>query len=530
MAELPPLQFAAVGLNHSHIYGMTRALLDAGAQLVSFFTQTDALAHPFAQAFPQAARRASITEVLEDPEVALIVSAAVPCERAPLGLEAMRHGKDFLSDKPGFITPEQLAAAKRAHADTGRRYLVYFSERFESRATTKAGALVAEGAIGEVVHMIGLGPHQIGLFPRPAWFYDPSQSGGILTDLASHQIDQFLFFSASSGADLLSATVANRAHPAHASFRDVGDVTLQNGAASGFIRVDWLTPDGLGRWGDGRLFLVGTEGTLEAASGCRVFPIFQYRFGHGLQKLKSLVDQGVTGRAFTTTVETAWRRRADYYQVPWRGKWASELGGALISHALHAHDMLSYILGPVRRVAAFTATRVNPIEVEDCASVSLELADGSLASLTVTLGSAAEISRHRFCFENLVAESGTDPYRSSSEPWTFTPDTAEQAVRVEKTLARFSPQPEGYEGQFYRVYEALRRGAPAPVTLHDARTALELATAIYEAAETGTVVSLPLNEQHPRYATWQPASLRKPGQNLGQRPGQNLGSTKTEAW
>lgn len=263
MAELPPLQFAAVGLNHSHIYGMTRALLDAGAQLVSFFTQTDALAHPFAQAFPQAARRASVTEVLEDPEVALIVSAAVPCERAPLGLEAMRHGKDFLSDKPGFITPEQLAAVKQAHAETGRRYLVYFSERFESRATTKAGALVAEGAIGEVVHMIGLGPHQIGLFPRPAWFYDPSQNGGILTDLASHQIDQFLLFSASSGADLLSATVANRAHPAHASFRDVGDVTLQNGAASGFIRVDWLTPGGLGRWGDGRLFLVGTEGTLE---------------------------------------------------------------------------------------------------------------------------------------------------------------------------------------------------------------------------------------------------------------------------
>jgi len=280
----------------------------------------------------------------------------------------------------------------------------------------------------------------------------------------------------------------------------------------------------------GSLREVDALATLEAASGCRVFPIFQYRFGHGLQKLKSLVDQGVTGRAFTTTVETAWRRRADYYQVPWRGKWASELGGALISHALHAHDMLSYILGPVRRVAAFTATRVNPIEVEDCASVSLELADGSLASLTVTLGSAAEISRHRFCFENLVAESGIDPYRSSSEPWTFTPDTAEQAVRVEKTLARFSPQPEGYEGQFYRVYEALRRGAPAPVTLHDARTALELATAIYEAAETGTVVSLPLNEQHPRYATWQPASLRKPGQNLGQRPGQNLGSTKTEAW
>lgn len=248
---------------------------------------------------------------------------------------------------------------------------------------------------------------------------------------------------------------------------------------------------------------------LEARSQGRVLPIFQYRFGHGLQRLKHLKDTGVTGRAFSATVETAWRRRSDYYAVPWRGKWATELGGALVSHALHAHDMLTYILGPVRRVAAFTATRVNPVEVEDCASVSLTFGDGSLASLTVTLGSAAEISRHRFCFENLVAESGTAPYNNAAEPWTLTPDSPDEAARIDEALASFVPHPEGYAGQFYRVHEALMGGGEPPVTLADARTALELATAIYEAAETGRVVRLPLRPDNPYYSDWRPAAFRE---------------------
>ncbi len=258
----------------------------------------------------------------------------------------------------------------------------------------------------------------------------------------------------------------------------------------------------------GSLREVDELGALEARSQGRILPIFQYRFGHGLQRLKHLRDRGVTGKAFTATVETAWRRRADYYAVPWRGKWQSELGGALISHALHAHDMLTYILGPVRRVAAFTATRVNPVEVEDCASVSLEFADGSLASLTVTLGSAAEISRHRFCFEHLVAESGTSPYTNSADPWTLTPDSPDEAARIEEALASFKPLPEGYAGQFYRIHEALMTDSIPPVTLADARTALELATAIYEGAESGHVVTLPLSPDNPYYADWRPAAFR----------------------
>ena len=242
----------------------------------------------------------------------------------------------------------------------------------------------------------------------------------------------------------------------------------------------------------------------EAASGRRIMPVFQYRFGHGLQKLKFLIAQGLAGKAYLSTVETAWRRRAEYYAVPWRGKWATERGGALLSHAIHAHDMLCYVLGPPARVFAYTTTRVNPIEVEDCASVALEMADGSLASLGVTLGSAAEITRHRFSFSGLVAESNTRPYTNSGDPWTFVGDTPELTEQIESTLADFRPLPEHYAGQFYRFYEAVRCGGDMPVTLADARVSLELITAMYYSAETGSSVSLPIGADHPRYASWLP--------------------------
>jgi predicted dehydrogenase len=242
----------------------------------------------------------------------------------------------------------------------------------------------------------------------------------------------------------------------------------------------------------------------EDASGKRVMPIFQYRWGHGLQKLKFLVDEGLAGRAYVTTVETAWRRRAEYYAVPWRGKWKTELGGTLLSHAIHTHDMLRYILGPIKSVFARTATRVNPIEVEDCASVSLEMADGSLASLTATVGSLPEISRHRFCFQGFTAESNTQPYNNSKEPWTFTADTPELAEQIEAALHRFVPLPERFPGQFYRFHQALVHDNELPVTLADARASLELITAMYHSSFTGQVVDLPLGPDHPRYASWLP--------------------------
>lgn len=242
----------------------------------------------------------------------------------------------------------------------------------------------------------------------------------------------------------------------------------------------------------------------EAKSGRRIMPIFQYRFGHGLQKLKLLMAQGLTGKAYLATVETAWRRRAAYYEVPWRGKWATERGGALLGHAIHAHDMLCYVLGPAARVFAYTTTRVNNIEVEDCAAIALEMADGSAASLGVTLGSAAEVTRHRFCFSGLVAESNTRPYTNSGDPWSFVGDTPELTEQVEQVLAGFQPLPEHYAGQFYRFYDALHREAELPVTLVDARVSLELITAMYYSAETGSSVNLPIGVDHPRYASWLP--------------------------
>jgi len=242
----------------------------------------------------------------------------------------------------------------------------------------------------------------------------------------------------------------------------------------------------------------------EAQSGKRVMPIFQYRFGHGIQKLRHLIAEGVAGQAYLTTVETAWRRREAYYAVPWRGKWETELGGAIVGHAIHAHDLLCYVLGPVKSVFARTKTLVNEIEVEDTAAISLEMADGSLATLAVTLGSSDEISRHRFCFSNLTAESNTRSYTSSGDPWKFTPDSPELAARIEAALDRFEPEPEHYAGQFSRFHQAIHQGTELPVILTDARRSMELITAIYHSVHTGQPVELPLGPDHPNYEGWVP--------------------------
>jgi predicted dehydrogenase len=242
----------------------------------------------------------------------------------------------------------------------------------------------------------------------------------------------------------------------------------------------------------------------EARAAGTLMPVFQYRFGNGLQQVKALVDASVAGRAYTSSVEVAWRRRADYYAAPWRGRWATELGGVLLSQAVHALDMLTYIAGPARRVFCRVTTRVNPIEVEDCAAASLELADGSLATVTATLGSPEEISRHRFHFEAFSAESGTEPYSSSGPPWTITPDTPEVAAAIDKVLTGWAEQPDEWQGQLLRFADALDDGADPPVTLADARASLELITALYWSSRTGEDVVLPIDDTHPLYEGWLP--------------------------
>jgi predicted dehydrogenase len=244
---------------------------------------------------------------------------------------------------------------------------------------------------------------------------------------------------------------------------------------------------------------------VEREASGRLMPIFQYRFGAGLAKLKHLIGLGLAGRAYLSTVETAWLRGSDYYAVDWRGKWQTELGGVLTTHAIHAHDILCNVIGPVRSVFARTTTRVNPIETEDCAAVSCEMADGSLASLSATLGSRPEISRLRFCFEHLTAESSLAAYQPSFDPWTFTAASAARQAEVDAALAGFAAGPELYAGQFARFHAALASGGELPVSLADARASLELLTALYHSARTGEPVGLPIGPEHPGYAGWRPA-------------------------
>lgn len=241
----------------------------------------------------------------------------------------------------------------------------------------------------------------------------------------------------------------------------------------------------------------------EANSSKRVMPIFQYRFGGGLQKLKYLQEQGITGRAFLATSETAWRRKQAYYDVPWRGKWKTELGGALVTLAIHAQDAVQFILGQARTIAAQTATLVNPIETEDSATVSIQMADGALVSMSVTTGSAVEISRQRYCFENLVAESNLRSYTFTGNDWTFNGDTPEIDAEIARALETFETPYEGREAQFYRFARALENGTPLPVTLQEARASLEWLTAIYYSAQTQQFVTLPLWREHPMYDGWQ---------------------------
>ncbi|ACM28300.1 oxidoreductase protein [Rhizobium rhizogenes K84] len=238
-------------------------MLRAGAELVAFHAIEDDLAAVFAERFPQAKRVADKKEILEDRSIALIVSAAISSERAGLAIEAMHHGKDVMLDKPGMVTLDQLAEVRRVQAETKRIVSILYSEHFETASTVKAGELVKAGAIGKVIHTTGLGPHRLRKPTRPEWFFDRKRYGGIIADIASHQCEQFLFFAGSLEAEILSATVSNRANPETPGLQDYGDFHVRTPDVTGYVRVDWFTPDGLSTWGDGRLFIVGTEGTIE---------------------------------------------------------------------------------------------------------------------------------------------------------------------------------------------------------------------------------------------------------------------------
>ena len=263
MHNEPKIKFSVIGINHSHIYGMVDAVTRGGGELVSFYVKEPDLASAFAKKYPKAKPARNKKEILEDSSIQLILSSGIPVERAPLGIEVMQHGKDYLVDKPGITTLEQLEAVRRVQKETKRMYTIMYSERLENRATVKAGEMVKAGIIGNVIQTIGMGPHRMNPRSRPEWFFDKKYFGGIITDIGSHQFDQFLFFTGSTKADIVAAQVGNVHYPQYPQFEDFGDLMLRGNNGTGYIRVDWFTPDGLKSWGDARLTILGTEGYIE---------------------------------------------------------------------------------------------------------------------------------------------------------------------------------------------------------------------------------------------------------------------------
>ena len=257
------LTCVALGLDHRHIYGMTENMQKAGVNCLGYWTQgTPETLSGFVQRFPELKRFERLEDALEcGADLALI--SAIPADRADLSLRAMAHRMDVMSDKPGCTTLAQLAQIKAAVAETGRIWSVNFSERFETAVSTRASELVAAGAIGKVVQTVGLGPHRMNRNSRPDWFFKKERIGGILTDIASHQIDQFLHYTGSKSAEITHAFTANYANPKDPDLQDFGEINLKSDQGTGYIRVDWFTPDALPNWGDGRLTILGTEGYLE---------------------------------------------------------------------------------------------------------------------------------------------------------------------------------------------------------------------------------------------------------------------------
>ncbi|MET0743264.1 MAG: Gfo/Idh/MocA family oxidoreductase [Microvirga sp.] len=258
------MRFCAIGLDHRHIYNMVDGLLEAGATCAGYdpATSDPRVLEGFKERFPTL-QAVDGQRLLDDPAIDVVVTAAIPSDRAALAVSAMRRGKDVMVDKPGVTTMEQLALVEQAVRETGRIFSICFSERFVVPSTIVAGKIIADGTIGRVVQTVGMGPHRLNRAIRPAWFFDTRFFGGILVDIASHQIDQYLHFTGSVDADVAAASIGHYGERDLPDFEDFGEILLRSPQGNGYVRVDWFTADGLPTWGDGRLFILGTEGTIE---------------------------------------------------------------------------------------------------------------------------------------------------------------------------------------------------------------------------------------------------------------------------
>ncbi|WP_100405366.1 Gfo/Idh/MocA family protein [Bacillus solitudinis] len=256
--------FAAIALDHGHIYGMCNGLIEAGADLKWVYDSDPMKVEAFVNTFPNVMVASSENEIMNDNDVKLIAGAAIPSKRCELGLRAMDHGKDYFTDKAPFTTLEQLDMAREKVAETGLKYMVYYSERLHVESAVFAGQLIEEEAIGRVIQVTGFGPHRLSAQSRPEWFFQKEHYGGILCDIGSHQIEQFLFYAQCKDASVQASKVANYHYKDYPELEDYGDASIigDNGATN-YFRVDWHTPDGLRTWGDGRTFILGTKGYIE---------------------------------------------------------------------------------------------------------------------------------------------------------------------------------------------------------------------------------------------------------------------------
>ena len=258
------LNLAVLGIDHGHIFDMLDEMIKEGCKCNHFWTEgTPLTLKEFNKKYPNIKRTENKSEILKDNKIDMILISSIPKDRAALSIEALKSGKDVMVDKPGCTTLNQLDDLKQAVKETGKIWSVNFSERFHVAAVAKAEELVAEGKIGKVKQTMGTGPHRQGNYERPKWFYERGSYGGIITDIGSHQIHQFLVFTNSNEAKINHALVENTTKLDKPGFQDFGEVNLTGNSGHGYIRLDWFTPDALPTWGDGRLFILGDKGFIE---------------------------------------------------------------------------------------------------------------------------------------------------------------------------------------------------------------------------------------------------------------------------
>jgi predicted dehydrogenase len=246
---------------------------------------------------------------------------------------------------------------------------------------------------------------------------------------------------------------------------------------------------------------------ISKETGKIIFPVFQYRYGLGFSKIKALIQSGLAGKPLVASLETHWNRGKDYYSKPWRGTWKGEQGGAILSHSIHIHDLISMIFGSVSNVFAKLTTRVNNIEVEDCAALTIEMKNGSLVTSSITLGAANDTSRLRFCFDGLTIESGASPdkpYNPAEDEWKFLAREPVTQNQVDEIISKVNKPKSWYAGMFNEIANKLDGKYSDEVKLLDARKSVEFVTAVYSSSRQGKNISLPIDKNNPLYTSWLP--------------------------